>query len=146
MIVFIGWWTIVDFLSIFCQCHIFEGSSFICHLPHNILFILFTMLTYFGSLNTNKSCRSVFTTSRTCQHSNASCTKGKHGLESMNNSYRSSVTTPLIRQHSIDSCTKEGKHGLEGKNKSYKSTVTTLLTCQHSNDSKLYQMETWLRK
>ena len=118
VIVFIGWWTIVDSLRIFCQCHIFEGrggSSFICHHPHNILFILFTMLSYFGSLKTNKSCRSVFATSLTCQHSDVSCTKGKHDLESMNNSCRSSVTTLLTCQHTvvmIVSCTK-WKHGIE---------------------------------
>ena len=122
--------TIVDSLRIFCQCHVFEGtggSSFICHLPHNILFILFTMLTYFGSLKTNKSCRSVFTTSLTCQHSIDSCTKGKYGLESTNKSYKSSVTTPLTCQHSIDSCTK-GKHGLESMNNSCRSSASQRLS------------------
>ena len=114
VIVFIGSWTVVDSLRIFYQYHVLEGigSSFICHLPHNIIFILFTMLTYFACLKTNKSCRSVVTTPLTCQHRNDSCTKGKHGLESTNKSCRSVVTTPLTCQHRNDSCTK-GKHGLE---------------------------------
>ena len=58
------------------------------------------------------SCRSSVTTPLTRQHSDDSCTKGKHDLENTNKSCRSSITTPLTCQHSIDSCTK-GKHDLE---------------------------------